>query len=63
MIKNIKEKTGDLKYRLEWTGFQLTQCPVSSGFTVVEFFAVNFICVNIITLLPFFIEMLQYDWL
>ena len=30
----IKEKTGDLKFRSEWTGFRFTQCPVSSGFTV-----------------------------
>jgi hypothetical protein len=35
LTKIIKEKTGDLKFRLEWTGFQFTQGPVSSGFTVV----------------------------
>jgi hypothetical protein len=34
LTKNIKEKTGDLKCRLEWAGFRFTQCPVSSGFTV-----------------------------
>ena len=34
LTKNIKEKTGDLKFRLEWARFRFTQCPVSSGFTV-----------------------------
>jgi hypothetical protein len=34
LTKNIKEKTGDLKFRLEWAEFRFTQCPVSSGFTV-----------------------------
>jgi hypothetical protein len=35
LTKIIKEKTGDLKFRLEWTGLRFTQGPVSSGFTVV----------------------------
>ena len=34
--KIIKEKTGDLKFRSEWTGFRFTQGPVSSGFTVLQ---------------------------
>jgi hypothetical protein len=36
LTKIIKEKTGDLKFRSEWTGFRFTQCPVSSGFTVYD---------------------------
>jgi hypothetical protein len=36
LTKNIKEKTGDLTFRLEWAGFRFTQCPVSSGFTVFK---------------------------
>ena len=28
------EKTGDLKFRSEWTRFRFTQGSVSSGFTV-----------------------------
>ena len=35
LTKIIKEKTGDLKFRSEWTVFRFTQGPVSSGFTVV----------------------------
>jgi hypothetical protein len=35
LTKIIKENTGDLKLRSEWTGFRFTQCPVSSGFTVL----------------------------
>jgi hypothetical protein len=34
----IKEKTGDLEFRSEWTVFRFTQGPVSSGFTVVSEF-------------------------
>ena len=34
LTKIIKEKTGDLKFRSEWTVFRFTQGPVSSGFTV-----------------------------
>jgi hypothetical protein len=34
----IKEKTGDLKFRSEWTVFRFTQGPVSSGFTVYIIF-------------------------
>ena len=41
LTKNIKEKTGDLKFRLERTGFRFTQCPVSSGFTVPHKIAIS----------------------
>jgi hypothetical protein len=34
LTKFNKEKTGDLKFRSEWTVFRFTQSPVSSGFTV-----------------------------
>jgi hypothetical protein len=39
LTKNIKEITGDLKFRLEWAGFRFTQCSVSSGFTVFTIYS------------------------